>query len=144
MPSQIKYIVEACSALFLAIVTVKTFQFFSHANLVSNPSSIVVDADPALKNSTKNSEGKLLFVNNCARCHSITRKIVGPPLAGVTERVPDKELLLSWVKNNRKVLQSGDPYFNNLFEQYNRFPMDAFPQLSDRQIEAILNYVEGK
>jgi mono/diheme cytochrome c family protein len=144
MPSQIKYIVEACVALLLAVVTVKTIQLFSHTNIIGGPGSTTVEFNQPENISSKNAEGKKLFIDNCARCHSIARKIVGPPLGGITDRVHNRELLISWVRNNQKVLQSGDPYFNSLFQEYNRFPMDVFPQLDDKQIDAILNYVDGK
>jgi mono/diheme cytochrome c family protein len=140
-----KYIFEACVALLLAVITVKTIDFLSYANLVSNPRSTQNNSDDlTARSSSKNSEGKILFNNNCARCHSITQRIVGPPLEGVGQRVPDRNLLIFWVRNNQNVLQSGDPYFNNLFAEYNKFPMDQFPQLDDKQIGLILDYVEGK
>jgi len=144
MPSQMKYLVEACVALLLAVVTVKTIDFFSYAKLVSNPSLTETTHSESEKTSPKNSAGKILFSNNCSKCHSITKQILGPPLAGVTNRVPDREILIAWIKNNKKVLQSGNPYFNNLYAEYNKLPMDVFPQLDDNQIKLILDYIEGK
>jgi hypothetical protein len=43
--------------------------------------------------------------------------MTGPALKGVTERIPDKKLLHAWIHNSSKVLASGNPYFNNLFNQ---------------------------
>jgi hypothetical protein len=40
------------------------------------------------------------------------------------------------------VLASGNPYFNNLFNQYNKTAMNLFPTLTDAEIDAILKYVE--
>jgi hypothetical protein len=39
------------------------------------------------------------------------------------------------------VLKSGNKYFNDLFVQYNKTPMNIFPGLSDAEIDAILKYV---
>jgi len=68
--------------------------------------------------------------------------ITGPALKGVTDRVPDKKLLHDWIKNNQKVLASGNPYFNGLYSQYNKTAMNLFPTLTDGEIDAILKYVE--
>jgi hypothetical protein len=61
----------------------------------------------------------------------------------VTERVPDKKLLHDWIRNNQKVLASGNPYFTSLFNQFNKTPMNVFPTLTDPEIDAILKYVES-
>ncbi len=87
-------------------------------------------------------DGKALFQTNCAQCHNPIRVVTGPALQGVTTRVPDKNLLYSWIQNNQAVLASGNKYFNNLFNQYNKTAMNLFPTLSHTDIDAILNYVE--
>jgi mono/diheme cytochrome c family protein len=87
-------------------------------------------------------DGKALFQTNCASCHSPFKKIIGPALQGVTQRVTDQKLLYDWIHNNTKVLASGNAYFNNLYNEYGRTPMNTFPNLSDGDIKAILTYVE--
>lgn len=87
-------------------------------------------------------DGKALFQSNCAQCHNPVSVVVGPALKGVTGRVPDQKLLHEWIRNNVAVLQSGNTYFNNLWNQYGRAPMNTFPGLTDLQIDAILHYVE--
>ncbi len=87
-------------------------------------------------------DGKALFQSNCASCHSPVKVVLGPALQGVTSRVPDKKLLHDWIHNNTKVLASGNAYFNQLYTQYNKTAMSTFPSLSDKEIDAILNYVE--
>ncbi len=88
-------------------------------------------------------DGRALFQSNCASCHNPFKVITGPALKGVTERVPDTKLLHSWVHNSAQVLASGNPYFNNLFNQYNKTSMTVFGNsLSDADIDAILKYVE--
>jgi mono/diheme cytochrome c family protein len=86
--------------------------------------------------------GKALFQSNCAQCHNPIRVVTGPALKGVTSRVPDRKLLHDWIHNNTKVLASGNVYFNNLYNSYGRTPMNIFPNLSDADIDAILQYVE--
>jgi len=87
-------------------------------------------------------KGKALFQTNCASCHSPIKQVLGPALKGVTERVPDKKLLHDWIKNNSKVLQSGNPYFTALYQQFNKAAMNTFPNLTDADIDDILKYVE--
>ena len=91
---------------------------------------------------TNAQDGKALFQSNCASCHNPFKVITGPALQGVTSRVPDKTLLHAWIHNNQKVLASGNPYFTSLFNQFNKTPMNVFPDLSDKDIDAILSYIE--
>ena len=86
--------------------------------------------------------GKALFRNNCASCHAIERKLVGPPLAGAEERAPSKETLYRWIRNSTDVLKEGDPYYTQLFNKYNKSLMTPMGHLSDQDIDAILTYVK--
>src|SRR5258708_2895098 len=86
-------------------------------------------------------DGKTLFQTNCASCHSPFKVIIGPALKGVQDRVKDNKLLHDWIRNNAKVLASGNPYFTGLYSQY-KTPMNQFPAITDGQIDAILKYVE--
>jgi cytochrome c551/c552 len=88
-------------------------------------------------------DGKSLFQTDCAQCHNPVSVVVGPALKGVTQRVPDRKLLHDWIHNNVQVLRSGNVYFNNLYNQYGRAPMNTFPGLTDTEVDAILNYVEN-
>lgn len=88
-------------------------------------------------------DGKALFQANCAQCHNPIKVVVGPALKGVTDRVTDSTLLHAWIHNNKQVLSSGNTYFNNLFNQYGKAPMNTFPNLSDADIDAILKYVDN-
>jgi cytochrome c553 len=87
-------------------------------------------------------DGKALFQSNCASCHNPIKQVTGPALKGVTSRVPDQKLLHAWIRNNTAVLASGNKYFNDLFVQFSKTPMNTFPQLTDAEIDAILKYIE--
>jgi cytochrome c551/c552 len=87
-------------------------------------------------------DGKALFQGDCASCHNPIKQVTGPALKGVTSRVPDQKLLHAWIRNNAAVLASGNKYFNDLYAQYNKTPMNTFPQITDAEIDAILKYVE--
>ncbi|HVI48900.1 MAG TPA: c-type cytochrome [Chitinophaga sp.] len=98
------------------------------------PFSSVKAADPA--------KGKATFQQNCASCHNVHKKLTGPALKGVEDRWPDKKLLHQWIHNSAAVLASGDKYANDLFNEYNKTAMTAFPALSDAEIDDILAYIK--
>ena len=83
--------------------------------------------------------GKALFNTNCAACHQLNRKAVGPALRGVTEKY-DKEWLYNWIKNGTQMIKDGDPQAVAIWEEYNRAVMTNYPQFSNEQIDNILAY----
>jgi mono/diheme cytochrome c family protein len=88
-------------------------------------------------------EGDNLFKNNCAQCHAVNDKVVGPALAGITQR-RSISWLIPWVKNSSKVVASGDEYAVKLFADYGKQQMPAFPQLSDKEIKSIVAWVKSQ
>ena len=85
--------------------------------------------------------GKNLFNTNCAACHQLNRKAVGPALSGVSEKY-DKEWLYSWIKNGTQMIKDGDPQAVAIWEEYNRAVMTNYPQFSNEQIDNILAYTD--
>lgn len=92
-------------------------------------------------------EGEKLFLNNCASCHNKNMKddMTGPALGGVQERWEDQpEVLYEWIKNSQAVVQSGNDYAVNLYNEWNQAVMQSFPALDNGQIDKILAYVDAK
>ncbi len=90
-------------------------------------------------------KGKSLFNQNCAACHSLTRKMTGPALANVESRLSedeglDREWLYAWIKNSPGMIKSGDAYANKVYNDFNKAAMTAFPTLSNEDIDNILAY----
>jgi len=81
--------------------------------------------------------GDALFKNNCAQCHAVNDRVVGPALAGLTKR-RRIEWVVSWVHNSSKIIASGDEYAVKLFNDYGKQQMPAFPQLSEHDIKDIV------
>jgi cytochrome c551/c552 len=104
--------------------------------------SILLSTLVSMGNTGYAQDGKALFQTNCASCHNPVKVVLGPALKGVAERVPDKKQLYDWIKNNKAVLAAGNPYFTALYNQYNKTQMNTFPNLSDKDIDAILKYVD--
>jgi mono/diheme cytochrome c family protein len=88
-------------------------------------------------------QGKAIFQDNCASCHSLLKDLTGPALAGVKERVPDKKLLYKWIRNPSAVLRSGNKYFNALKKQFGNVEMTGFPNLTDEEINLVLAYIDA-
>jgi len=86
-------------------------------------------------------KGKSLFNANCAACHKLNKRAVGPALAGVTAKY-DREWLYSWIKNSTAMVKSGDAQAVAIFEEYNGSVMTSFPQLSNEDIDNILAYTD--
>ena len=89
-------------------------------------------------------EGESLFKARCTACHQVNRAGVGPALQGMTERHPDEDWLVSWIKNSQALIASGDEAAVQLFEDHNRIMMPANLDLSDEQILGIIAYVEAE
>lgn len=95
------------------------------------------DGDPA--------KGKSLFNANCAACHQLDKKMTGPALRNVEQRLSDDEGLdrdwiYAWVRNSSGVIKSGDAYANKVYNEFGGAAMTAFPQLSDEDLNNILAY----
>ena len=85
--------------------------------------------------------GKKLFNANCAACHKLNKKAVGPALKGVSAKY-DREWLYSWIKNSSAMIKDGDPQAVSIWEEYNKVAMNAFPLLSNSDIDNILAYTD--
>jgi cytochrome c2 len=91
-------------------------------------------------------EGAKLFEQNaCGACHTKDMKtdLVGPALAGVRDRWDNIDELYDWVRNSDQMIKKGHKYGNALFEKYNKVPMNVYPNLTNKDIESILLYIES-
>src|SRR5215217_6912922 len=86
-------------------------------------------------------EGKSLFQQNCQVCHALDKRLTGPALRGFEARGPwsDRKNLYAWVHNPAGFIAK-DPYTQGLKAEYGVI-MQAFPDLTDKQIDAIADYI---
>lgn len=89
------------------------------------------------------SEGESLFKANCRTCHRIHENLVGPKLAGITDRAPSTEWIIQFVQNSQKLIQAGDPYAVQIYNEYNKTAMPPHPFTSE-QVMSILAYVQAE
>ncbi|MDX1278011.1 c-type cytochrome [Oceanihabitans sediminis] len=117
----------SASILRLSLVFLLTFSITLSAQ----------EGDPA--------KGKSLFNSNCAACHQLDKKMTGPALRNVMQRLEDsegldREWMNAWIRNSAGMVKSGDAYANKIYNEYGGAAMTAFPQLSDQDISDILAY----
>ena len=84
--------------------------------------------------------GKQLFKNNCASCHNMEKRVVGPALKNVVKN-QGEEWTTSWIINNNKLRASGDKHANDIFKEYNGMAMPAYEHLGSDAISNIVSYL---
>ena len=120
---------------------------FCLAILFSTPILLAQDADSTATTGSSADTGLVaagaaLFDINCTQCHQVHKKIIGPALAGINNRL-EESWLIPWIRNSQKVIASGDEYANKIYEENARTQMQAF-NLSDDEIVSILAYVKDE
>jgi len=88
-------------------------------------------------------EGKMLFTSKCASCHNVNKIVVGPALAGVTERRTE-DWIVHFVHSSQTVIKGGDQTAIALYEKFNKVPMPDHLDLSAESIKGILAYIKAE
>jgi len=106
----------------------------------SENAAVNTDGDPAA--------GKQIFNQNCAACHALDRKMTGPALGNVEQKIQDdaglgRDWIYKWIKNSAGLISSGDEYANKIYNEFNQTAMTAFPTLSNGDIDNILAYTKA-
>jgi len=96
-------------------------------------------AAPAATSGGDAAKGKDIFNANCAACHKLDAKATGPALRGVGSKY-EKAWLYKWIHNSADLIKSGDAAAVKIYEEFNKVPMTAFPQLSEADIDNIIAY----
>jgi hypothetical protein len=65
----------------------------------------------------------------------------GPDLAHIS-KMRDRKWLYEFTRNNQKVLASGDQLAHCVYEQWNKTPMNLFPELTDKDLDILYGYIE--
>lgn len=87
-------------------------------------------------------KGKELFQINCAGCHNMEKRVLGPALENTIE-MQGREWTSKWIVNNTQLRESGDAHANEVFKEYNGTIMPAFDYLKPEELNALLDYMEG-
>jgi mono/diheme cytochrome c family protein len=87
-------------------------------------------------------QGHELFQGNCAQCHAVNKKVVGPALKGVESRWASEAEIINFIKYPEKVITGGEnDYAVKLYEEYGQM-MPNHDFFNDEQIKSILTYVK--
>ncbi len=89
--------------------------------------------------------GEKLFKQNCSMCHyaHTNQMLTGPGLENILDRVPSRKWFVDFTLNNERMIKGGDAYANKIYKQYGKAAMTVFEgQLSDKDINAIIDYIE--
>jgi len=86
-------------------------------------------------------DGNQLFRQNCASCHQMGKRLVGPDLTGVTDRRTN-EWIHAFVKSSQTVIKSGDADAVALSEAFNGMVMPD-QSLSAGDVDQILTYIQS-
>jgi len=121
----------------------RTLRLFSHSFLMLFIAVLSASTLQAQEFTGDVANGKSLYNAQCAACHKLDKKVIGPALGEVTQR-RSKEWLYAWIKDNQALRESGDADAIAIYEEYNGSVMPAFPGLSNEDIDDILAYtIEG-
>lgn len=143
MLDQTKYIVRA----FLLIVILLSGYYIFSSITFSRPGKFycgTVDG-PCFNADTSidYKNGKTLYLQRCASCHSLDKDIVGPALMGLTKRGP-------WInkKNVWRYLQDPIKFYRKDTTGYMKALWDKYPArstafiVSEKEVNDIVYYIE--
>jgi cytochrome c551/c552 len=88
-------------------------------------------------------DGKMIFTARCASCHNVNKVIVGPALAGVSER-RSEDWIIHFVHSSQTVIRGGDQTAVVLYEKFNKMTMPDHPDLTPENIKGILAYIKSE
>lgn len=97
------------------------------------------------------SAGTKLFKANCASCHKLNARLIGPALVGVEQRwvdageykgVDGREWLKRYIRNWNDPVEAGHPYAMKIIE-YDASAMTTFPNLSMDDVDSLLLHINS-
>ena len=86
-------------------------------------------------------QGENLFKQNCAQCHAVHKKVVGPALEGAEARWGSRAAITNFIKYPQKVIDGGDQYAQKLYAEYQQY-MPNHDFFKDEEIASILDYIK--
>lgn len=98
---------------------------------------IAVNAAPPVE------DGKAIFTARCAACHNVNKPMTGPALAGVHER-RSMDWIISFIHSSQSMVKKGDKDAVALFQKFNRVPMPDHPDLTETDIENVIEFVKSE
>lgn len=89
-------------------------------------------------------EAAQFFRQHCVSCHTIGGgRLTGPDLKNVTER-QERDWLVQFLLDPRAMIDSGDPYAQQIFEDSRRVMMPAVAGITPERATALLDLIEAE
>ena len=88
-------------------------------------------------------DGKTLFIANCAPCHAANKHIAGPPFQQIRKDYTH-EWIFGMIRNHDSVCKIPDIRSKYLSTVWHNTRINSTFKLSDEEITAILDYVDSK
>ncbi|MEO5907984.1 MAG: PQQ-dependent sugar dehydrogenase [Ginsengibacter sp.] len=85
-------------------------------------------------------KGEAVFVKNCSGCHTFRQDGIGPQLGGITA-VVSADWIRHFIKNPKKMMESGDARTTELKKKYQTATMPSFETLTDDELNGIIAYL---
>ena len=138
---EVKYILHA---FLLLLAFISFFICLRAFNSLKEPESKTVLIDNSSSTSIKYAKGKLLFFSKCASCHILGKAATGPDLCRFNERGPwtERENIYQWIRNPMRFMEK-NMYVRELKKDFGGVIMSAFPDLSNEDIDQIINYINS-
>jgi mono/diheme cytochrome c family protein len=86
--------------------------------------------------------GQAIFNQDCSACHGFVQDGIGPQLGGVTASV-SPEWIRNFIKDPKKVIESGDEHAKGLYEKYKAM-MPPFAHYQDEKLNQIIAFINTK
>lgn len=143
--NQVSYIIRGVLLLGVVFVSVILIRVIASIDSVIAEDSVPLEFLAAKEQSSGtviiNSDGKRLFNQKCASCHSLFKTVVGPRLNDIidNDQWTDRKKLSAWIRNPAAFMKN-DPYTQRLKAAYGTM-MLGFPDITDGEIDAIVEYI---
>lgn len=85
-------------------------------------------------------KGKAIYDSKCLACHKFDQKVVGPAMAGITER-RSPEWIMNMMLNTNEMVEK-DPIVKSMIAEY--MTKMTFQDLSEEDARAVLEYFRQK
>lgn len=105
---------------------------------------LIINFTSCTNNASKQEKlsGEEIFRTNCSGCHNINGgQKFGPSLMGVSNK-RDEEWLVQFIRSSHRLIKNGDEQAKVLFDDFQKKRMPDHQHLSDKEIAAILSYIE--
>ena len=99
-----------------------------------------IDNSSISTDSTIIAAGEASFNKNCSGCHNFRQDGIGPQLGGLTTEI-SADWIHHFIRDSKKMIESGDERALQLFKKYKRAVMPSFATLKDDEVNAIIAFL---